>query len=80
MFWAEEFLFNIQQADRPLEEYVEEFLSILNLMGLNDDQLFCSVTPDDCRKPVAEFINYVLALCNSNFYVDVEDSNLPLHL
>ncbi|KAL0161628.1 hypothetical protein M9458_045353, partial [Cirrhinus mrigala] len=79
MFWAEEFLFN-----------VEEFLSVLHLvswidaminacfqMGLNDDQLFCSVTPDDCRKPVAEFSNFVLALCNSNFYVDVEDSNLP---
>ncbi|KAL0172253.1 hypothetical protein M9458_032564, partial [Cirrhinus mrigala] len=81
---------NIQQAERPLEQYVEKFLSVVHLvswsnamintcfqMGLNDDKLFCSITPDDCRKPVAEFINYVLALCNSNFYVDVEDSNLP---
>ncbi|KAL0168604.1 hypothetical protein M9458_036826, partial [Cirrhinus mrigala] len=90
MFWAEDFLMNIQQAERPLEQYVEEFLSFVHLvswsdvvinacfqMGLNDDKLFCSITPDDCPKPIAEFINYVLALCNSNFYVDVEDSNLP---
>ncbi|KAL0163795.1 hypothetical protein M9458_039548 [Cirrhinus mrigala] len=81
---------NIQQAERPLEQYVEEFLSVLHLvswsdsminacfqMGLKDDRLFCSVTPDDCHRPVAEFINYVLALSNSNFYVDVKDSNLP---
>ncbi|KAL0181845.1 hypothetical protein M9458_021220, partial [Cirrhinus mrigala] len=90
MLWAEDFLFNIQQAERPLEHYVEEFLSVVHLvswsdatintcfqMGLNDDRLFCSITPDDCRKPVAEIINYVLALCNSNYYVDVEDSTLP---
>ncbi|KAL0171596.1 hypothetical protein M9458_031907, partial [Cirrhinus mrigala] len=90
MFWAEEFLFNIQQADKPLEQYVEEFLSVLHLvswsdstinacfqMGLKDDQLFCSLTPDDCCKPIADFINHVLALNNSKFYVDVEDSNPP---
>ncbi|KAL0161854.1 hypothetical protein M9458_041250, partial [Cirrhinus mrigala] len=46
-------------------------------MGLNDDRLFRSITPDDCRKPIAEFINHVLVLCNSNYYVDVEDSTLP---
>ncbi|KAL0195000.1 hypothetical protein M9458_008572, partial [Cirrhinus mrigala] len=46
-------------------------------MGLKDDQLFCSVTPDDCRRPVAEFINHILALCHSDFYIDVEDSKLP---
>ncbi|KAL0182050.1 hypothetical protein M9458_021425, partial [Cirrhinus mrigala] len=90
MLWAEDFLFNIQQAERPLEHYVEEFLSVVHLvswsdatinacfqMGLNDDRLFRSIAPDDCHKPVAEFINYVLALCNSNYYVDVEDSTLP---
>ncbi|KAL0200403.1 hypothetical protein M9458_003590, partial [Cirrhinus mrigala] len=90
MFWAEEFLMNIRQAERPLEQYVEEFLSVFHLvswsdaminacfqMGLNYDKLFCSITPDDCRKPVAEFINHVLALCDSNFCVGVEDSNLP---
>ncbi|KAL0195075.1 hypothetical protein M9458_008647, partial [Cirrhinus mrigala] len=90
MFWAEEFLWNIQQAERPLEHYVEEFLSVVHLVswsdaminacfciGLNDAKLFRSITPDDCRRPVAEFINFVLALCNSNYYVDVEDSNLP---
>ncbi|KAL0172999.1 hypothetical protein M9458_033310, partial [Cirrhinus mrigala] len=90
MLWAEDFLFNIQQVERPLEHYVEEFLSVVHLvswtdatinacfqMGPNDDRLFHSITPDDCRKPVAEFINYVLALCNSNYYVDVEDSTLP---
>ncbi|KAL0172259.1 hypothetical protein M9458_032570, partial [Cirrhinus mrigala] len=73
--------------------YVEEFLSVFHLVswsdaminacfqiGLNDDKLFCSITPDNCRKLVAEFINYVLALCHSNFYVNVEDSNLPPHL
>ncbi|KAL0161264.1 hypothetical protein M9458_044989, partial [Cirrhinus mrigala] len=89
MFWAEEFLMNIQQVERPLEQYVEEFLSVFHLvgwsdaminecfqMGLYDDKLFCSITPDDCRKPVAEFINHVLALCHSNYYVDVKDSNL----
>ncbi|KAL0184346.1 hypothetical protein M9458_020042, partial [Cirrhinus mrigala] len=92
MFWAEEFLMNIQQAERPLEQYVEEYLNVLHLvswsdsminacfqMGRKDDQLFCSVTPDDCRRPVAEFINHILALCHSDFYVDVEDSNLPPH-
>ncbi|KAL0195167.1 hypothetical protein M9458_008739, partial [Cirrhinus mrigala] len=90
MFWAEEILMNIQQAERLLEQYVEEFLSVIHLVswsdaminacfqiGLNDDKLFCSITADDCRRPVADFINYVLALCNSNFYVDVEDYNLP---
>ncbi|KAL0195100.1 hypothetical protein M9458_008672 [Cirrhinus mrigala] len=89
MFWAEEILFNIQQAERPLEHCVEEFLSVVHLvswsdaminacfqMGLNDDN-FCSITPDDCCKPKVEFINYVFALCNSNYYVNVEDSNLP---
>ncbi|KAL0150360.1 hypothetical protein M9458_054362 [Cirrhinus mrigala] len=90
MLWAEDFLFNIQQAERPLEHYVEEFLSVVHLvswsdatvnacfqMGLNDDKLFNLITPDDCRKPVAEFINHVLALCHSEFFVDVEDSHLP---
>ncbi|KAL0203391.1 hypothetical protein M9458_001409 [Cirrhinus mrigala] len=90
MLWAEEFLFNIQQAERPLERYVEEFLSVVHLvswsdatinvcfqMGLNDDKLFSLITPDDCRKPVAEFINLVLALCHSEFLVDVEDYHLP---
>ncbi|KAL0195734.1 hypothetical protein M9458_009306, partial [Cirrhinus mrigala] len=89
MLWAEEFLFNIQQAERPLEQYVEEFLNVLYLVSLSDamintcfqmgqnyDKLFCSITSDDCRKPVAEFINHVLALCHSNYYVDVKDSNL----
>ncbi|KAL0172557.1 hypothetical protein M9458_032868 [Cirrhinus mrigala] len=89
MFWAEDFIMNIQQAERPLEQYVEEFLSVVHLvswsdaminacfqMGLNNDKLFCSITPDDCHKPVAEFINYVLSLCHSNYYVDVKDSNL----
>ncbi|KAL0195071.1 hypothetical protein M9458_008643, partial [Cirrhinus mrigala] len=89
MFWAEEILFNIQEAERPLEHCVEDFLSVVHLvswndaminacfqMGLNDDK-FCSITPDDCCKPKAEFINYVFALCNSNYYVNVEDSNLP---
>ncbi|KAL0153795.1 hypothetical protein M9458_050926, partial [Cirrhinus mrigala] len=58
------------QEDKPLEQYVEEFLSVLHLvrcyqMELKDDQLSCSLTPDDRRRPVADFINYVLALNNS---------------
>ncbi|KAL0147474.1 hypothetical protein M9458_057214 [Cirrhinus mrigala] len=90
MLWAEDFLFNIQQAERLLEHYVEEFLSVVHLVswsdatintcfqiGLNDDKLFNLITPEDCRKPVAEFINHVLALCHSEFFVDVEDSHLP---
>ncbi|KAL0197507.1 hypothetical protein M9458_006047, partial [Cirrhinus mrigala] len=90
MPWAEDYLWNIQQAERPLEKYVEEFLSVVHLvswsdaminacfqMGLNNDKLFRSITPDDCRKPVVEIINYVLALCHSNFFVEVADSNLP---
>ncbi|KAL0204487.1 hypothetical protein M9458_002505, partial [Cirrhinus mrigala] len=87
---AEERIMNIRQAERPLDYYVEEFLSFCHLvswsdaminmcflMGLNDDKLFCSITPEDRCKPVAELINYVLALSHSNFYVDVEDSNPP---
>ncbi|KAL0147776.1 hypothetical protein M9458_056919 [Cirrhinus mrigala] len=38
---------------------------------------FLTLFQSDCRKPVAEFINHVLALCHSNFFVDVVDSNLP---
>ncbi|KAL0180354.1 hypothetical protein M9458_025796, partial [Cirrhinus mrigala] len=30
IFWAEEFLMNIQQVERPLEQYVKEFLSIFH--------------------------------------------------
>ncbi|KAL0147009.1 hypothetical protein M9458_057533 [Cirrhinus mrigala] len=55
MFWAEDFFFNIQQANKPLEQYVEEFERF---------------TP-------ADFINHVLALNNSKFYFDMEDSNPP---
>ncbi|KAL0153010.1 hypothetical protein M9458_051680 [Cirrhinus mrigala] len=35
MFWAEEILMNIQQAERPLEQYVEEFLSVIHLRNLS---------------------------------------------
>ncbi|KAL0167345.1 hypothetical protein M9458_039189, partial [Cirrhinus mrigala] len=47
------------------------------VMGLDDSQLLSSIPYEDRYKPVAEFINHVLALSHSNFYVDVEDSNLP---
>ncbi|KAL0148890.1 hypothetical protein M9458_055805 [Cirrhinus mrigala] len=90
MFRAEEKIMNIRRAGRPLEQYVEEFLDVCHLvswndpmintcflMGLNDDQLQCSISFEDRCKPVAEFINLVLARSHSNFYVDVEDSNLP---
>ncbi|KAL0147758.1 hypothetical protein M9458_056934 [Cirrhinus mrigala] len=66
----EERIMKIRQAERPLEQYVEEFLSVCHL-------LFCSITPVDRCKPVTEFINHVLALSHSNFYGDVEDSILP---
>ncbi len=46
-------------------------------MGLKDDNLFLFLTPDDCYRPVADFINYVLNLNGSNFFVNVED-NRPL--
>ncbi len=33
MDWAEDFLLNIQQEGRPLEQYVEEFLSVFHLVN-----------------------------------------------
>ncbi len=72
MNWAEEFLLDLQQEERPLEQYLEEFLSVLHLvswsdaminanfrLGLKEDKLFCSITPEDCYRPVAEFFNHV---------------------
>ncbi|KAL0179892.1 hypothetical protein M9458_025334, partial [Cirrhinus mrigala] len=48
-------------------------------IGLKDDYLFRVLTPDDWRRPVANFINYVLDLSNSKFFVAVEDPNpLPI--
>ncbi len=90
MNWDEEFLFTLQQEERLLEQYVEEFLIVLNLvswsdsminitfrMGLKEDNLFCRITPDNCSRPVADFLNYVLKLMNSKFFVDVEDPYPP---
>ncbi len=70
MKWAEDFILNIQQDGRPLERYVEEFLSVVHLvswsdhmvnacfrMGLDDDSLFRFLSTDDCYRPVVNFIN-----------------------
>ncbi len=46
-------------------------------MGLKEDSLFCRITPDNCSRPVADFLNYVLKLMNSKFFVDVEDPYPP---
>ncbi|KAL0176345.1 hypothetical protein M9458_028675, partial [Cirrhinus mrigala] len=90
MNWTEDFLLEFRHKGRSLEQYVEEFLSLLHLvrwnnsminasfrMGTDNDYLFCFLTPADCRKPIADFINYVLDLNNSEFIVDVEDPNPP---
>ncbi len=52
---------------------MEEFLGVVHLvswsdhmvnacfrMGLDDDSLFQILSPDNCYRPVADFINYVL--------------------
>ncbi len=88
MNWAEDFIFHFQQEGQPLERYVEEFLSVLHLviwsdhtvnacfrMGIDDDNLFRFLSPVDCYRPVADFINYVLDLNGSEFFVDVEDTS-----
>ncbi|KAL0163657.1 hypothetical protein M9458_039410, partial [Cirrhinus mrigala] len=87
MNWAEDALLDIQQGGQSLEEYVEEFLSMFDQvrwsdpminacfqMGLKDDHLFRVLTADDCCRPLAEFINYVLDLNNKLF---VEDCHPP---
>lgn len=43
-----------------------------------DDKLFQFLSPDDCYRLTADFINYVLDLNGSEFLVDVEDSHLVL--
>ncbi|KAL1258884.1 hypothetical protein QQF64_009461 [Cirrhinus molitorella] len=88
--WAEDYLMNIHQGDQPLEEYVEDFLSVLDQvrcsdsminacfrMGLKDDCLFHIRTLDVCRKSVVDFLNYVLDLSGVNFLVDVENCHSP---
>ncbi|KAL0150805.1 hypothetical protein M9458_053887 [Cirrhinus mrigala] len=90
MTWAEDLLLNLQQGERSLEVYVEEFLSVYHLvrwsdkmvnacfqMGLKDDRLFQLISPNDYYRPVADFINFVLDLCGSSFQVMVEDGNPP---
>ncbi len=83
--WAEDFLLNIQQEGRPLEQYVEEFLSVFHLvnwsghminaclwMGLDDDNLFWFLSPDDWYRPVADFIHFLLDL-NCSYFFDVKN-------
>ncbi len=81
MNWAEEFLFTLQQEGRLLDQYMEEFLSVLHLvswndtmintsfqMGLKENRLFCFLSPDNCCRPVADLINYVRDLSNSKVF------------
>ncbi|KAL0170615.1 hypothetical protein M9458_035211, partial [Cirrhinus mrigala] len=62
---------SLRQAERPLEQFVEEFLSLYHLvswndamintcflMGLKDESLVCSIAYEERCKPVAEFINH----------------------
>ncbi|KAL0151657.1 hypothetical protein M9458_053058 [Cirrhinus mrigala] len=56
MLWAEDFLFNIQQAERPLEHYMEEFLSVDHLrnssiMSLPVVILITNVDVEDSNLP-----------------------------
>ncbi|KAL1255445.1 hypothetical protein QQF64_013506 [Cirrhinus molitorella] len=88
--WAEDYIMDMQQGDEPLEQYVEDFLSMLDQvrcsdsminacfqMGLKDYRLFQILTPGVCHKSIADFLNYILDLSGSKFLVDVENSHSP---
>ncbi len=82
MNWAEDLIFHFQQEGRSLEFLSVHLVSWNNhtvnaclWMGLDNDHLFWYRSPGDCYGAVADFINYVLDLNGSEFFVDVEDSH-----
>ncbi len=82
----EEYLLHLHQDGRSLESYVEEFVehvhcvswsdSVLNYMlldGLDDDLLVTLMLPDAGELSLVDFVNRVLQVMGSSFYVGQAD-------